>query len=80
MDYVNSSQDQGIAIHHSSYMSIGHTTYDIYLRNSAIQITSVGLTQIRSNDCCFLAAVVVGLERRTYTVGEEDGQVELWVN
>ena len=27
-----------------------------------------------------LAAVVVGFERRTYTVGEGDGQVELCVN
>ena len=55
-------------------------TYDIYLRNSTIQITSVGLTRIWSNDCCFLTAVVVVFERRTYTVGEEDGQVELCVN
>ena len=28
----------------------------------------------------FLTAVVVGFERRTYTVGEGDGQVELCVN
>ena len=28
----------------------------------------------------FLPAVVVGFERRTYTVGEGDGQVELCVN
>ena len=29
---------------------------------------------------CFLTAVVVGFERLVYTVGEEDGQVELCVN
>ena len=28
----------------------------------------------------FITAVVVGFERRLYTVGEEDGQVELCVN
>ena len=32
------------------------------------------------NGIFLYTAVVVGFERRTYTVGEEDGQVELCVN
>ena len=32
------------------------------------------------NICCFVTVLEVGFERRLYTVGEGDGQVELCAN